>query len=121
MIDDPKKNEALEALFKAARNNPNEPRPEFIERLIKDADAIAPASATGQSPLETSRWNRFTRNWLPASGLTAAAVLGVWIGLMLPETQIADTWLTNDSSDLDLAAFLPGADLSQFADPETGG
>jgi len=40
---------------------------------------------------------------------------------MLPDTRFADAWLTNDATDVDLTAFLPGSDLSQFADLEADG
>ena len=121
MIDDPENDKTLEALFKAARDNPVEPRPEFVARLIEDAEAVAPARTAAPSPSNDSLWMRVTRNWLPASGLTAATVLGVWIGLMLPETQVAEDWLVNQANDIDLAVFLPGVDLGQFADLEADG
>ena len=121
MTDDPNSNEALEALFKAGRDNPAEPDADFVARLVADADAALASSTAMSSPSSISPWARRVQNWLPVSGLTAATVLGIWIGILLPETQIADTWLTGDASELDLAAFLPGADLSQFTDPETDG
>ena len=121
MIDDPQKDETLEALFKAARDNPADLRAEFVARLIADADNAALAPEAIPSPQKNSRWARFANNWLPASGLTAATVLGVWIGTMLPDTRFADAWLTNDATDVDLTAFLPGSDLSQFADLEADG
>ena len=121
MTDDPNKDESLDALFKAARDNPVGPRPDFVARLIADADASVSTQAAAPTPAKNSRWKRFAQYWIPASGLTAATVLGVWIGILLPETQIADTWLTDDANDVDLAAFLPGADLSQFSDLGTDG
>ncbi|MGI9391043.1 MAG: hypothetical protein ACR2O1_13375 [Boseongicola sp.] len=121
MIDDPKSDETLEALFKAARGNPVEPHPDFLGRLMEDADSVVSSQVAASSPRGNTGWTKFAQMWLPASGLTAAAALGVWIGLLLPDSQIADAWLTNESSKVDLTAFLPGADLSQFADPEADG
>ncbi len=121
MVDDPNNEETLEALFKASRDNPVEPGPDFMARLIADADANAPKMGATPSPKKVSHWARPAQNWLAASGLTAATVLGVWIGILLPETQIADIWLTGDANEIDLTAFLPGADLSQFTDPEADG
>ena len=121
MIDDSENDRTLEALFKAARDNPVEPRPEFVARLIEDAEAISPSLAVPPSRSSNSLWMRITQNWLPASGLTAATVLGVWIGMMLPDTQVAEDWLTNDANDVDLTAFLPGVDLSEFAVLEADG
>lgn len=121
MVDEPQKDEALEALFNAAQANPAAPRPEFVARLMADADANAMRKTATPSSKARSRWTRLTQNWLPASGLTAATVLGLWIGILLPETQIADTWLTDGANDVDLTAFLPGADLGEFTDPEVDG
>ena len=121
MTDDPNKDEALDALFKAARDNPAGPRPDFVARLIADANANVSTQAAAPPPAKKLRWKRFAQYLIPASGLTAATVLGVWIGILLPETQIATEWLSNDANDVDLTAFLPGADLSQFTDPETDG
>ena len=121
MIDDPQKDETLEALFKATRDNPAQPRADFVARLMADADANTPTKSAISSPKKASPWTRLAQNWLPASGLTAATVLGVWIGMLLPETQIADTWLTDDANEVDLTAFLPGADLGEFTDPEADG
>jgi hypothetical protein len=121
MVDDPQKDVALEALFNAAQANPAAPRAEFVARLMADADASVTTKTAKHSPKTVPLWTRLTQNWLPASGLTAATVLGLWIGILLPETQIAETWLADDASDVDLTAFLPGADLSEFTDPEGGG
>ncbi|MEK6217419.1 MAG: hypothetical protein N2B03_09420, partial [Boseongicola sp.] len=90
-------------------------------RLIADADANVSTQTVALTALKSPRWAHFAQYWIPASGLTAATVLGVWIGMLLPETQIADEWLSNDAGDVDLTAFLPGADLSQFTDPESDG
>ncbi|MGI9393617.1 MAG: hypothetical protein ACR2OY_03125 [Boseongicola sp.] len=121
MTDDPHNDETLEALFKAARDNPAEPHPDFIGRLMGDADSVVSSQVATSSPRKNIVWTGLAQIWLPASGLTTVAVLGVWIGLLLPGSQIADSWLTNDASDVDLTAFLPGADLSQFTDPEADG
>ncbi len=121
MTDDPNKDEALDVLFKAARENPVAPHPEFVARLIADADANVSTQAVAPAALKIPRWSQIALYWIPASGLTAATVLGVWIGMLLPGTQIADEWLSDDAGDVDLTAFLPGADLSQFTDPESDG
>ena len=122
MTDDPqKKVDRLEPFFKAARENPETPDPEFVAKLMADVDANFQPRAAVSPPAKTGFWPRITQNWLPASGLTAATAFGLWIGILLPDTQIADAWLTGNASDVDLAVFLPGVDLSQFFDPETDG
>ena len=121
MIDDPNTGQALDKMFRAAQENPVAPNADFVARLIADADANTPAQPKAASPAGNSLWTRLSRNWLPASGLTAATVLGLWIGVLLPNTQIAEAWLTDDGNDVDLTAFLPGADLSRFSDPEIDG
>jgi hypothetical protein len=121
MTDDLNDEEALDVLFKAARDNSVAPRHDFIARLNADADANVSTQAVPPEAQKTPLWAQFAQYWIPASGLTAATVLGVWIGMLLPETQIAAEWLSDDASDVNLTAFLPGADLSQFTDPESDG
>jgi hypothetical protein len=55
--------------------------------------------------------------FLPASGLAASAIAGVWIGFALPDTDFAATYLdATSTSEIDLDAFLPGAGFSSLAD-----
>ena len=112
MDNDPKHDdEALAALFDAVKVNAPETTPDFMARLMQDAEdampqAAAPAPASPEPSLLAGLKGLFA-----ASGLTGAAALGVWIGFVMPETlnTLADG-LANDQT-VSLSSFLPGADL----------
>ncbi len=115
----------LEPLFEAARANALEPSPDFMARLMNDAEAGAALNA---APPETAPptahpgvLTRLVRALLPVSGLTAATAAGVWIGVGLPDTDIASALLFGADSEVDLSAFLPASDLSQFSTTEVDG
>ncbi|QMU56889.1 MAG: hypothetical protein GKR98_00895 [Boseongicola sp.] len=116
--------DALDAMFGAARSNSPDLGTDFMARLMVDAEvAVAPPRQvlSSEQVKGPSFWSRLAATWLPASGLTAATVMGVWIGLALPESQLADSFLTGTTTEIDLSSFLPGADLSQFTALEVDG
>lgn len=112
MVDDRKDDDALEALFSASRTHPPEMSDDFLARLTADADAALPGPAPiAQAPAKPMFGN--LKAWFAASGLSGAAVLGMWIGFVMPE--MVNTVAL--SEDVALYTFLPGADLSV---PELG-
>ncbi|MDA8584909.1 hypothetical protein N9L47_01420 [Rhodobacteraceae bacterium] len=112
MMDDPREDAALEALFQAERTRAPEISPEFMARL--EAEAVAaipkPAPQIRSAPRRTS--------WLAgiftASGLSGAALAGIWIGFAMPES--FDTLTLTADNSVSLTAFLPGADMGSLFD-----
>ena len=112
-MDDQKDDAALEALFEGGRAEAATPTPDFMARLAADADAACPGQVAAPVRRPAARLDWLT-GLFTASGLSGAAVLGVWIGFAMPET--LDTFsLTTDDS-VALSTFLPGADLGAAFD-----
>ena len=104
---------ALDALFDAAGRHAPAPEPAFLARLQADAEQAMPAPAKAvpvTQPQRESVVSRF-RSYFAVSGLTGAAALGVWIGLVMPDLMYPTPEFTDDDP-LTLSVFLPGADLS---------
>ena len=98
---------ALDALFAAADARRPAPSDAFLRSLEQDAEAAVPA-ADAPIPTSPGGWSFGLRGLFAASGLSAAAVLGMWIGFVMPETLSA---FTSDDT-VGLYTFLPGADLT---------
>ena len=99
---------ALETLFAAGRSERPLPSGEFLERIAASADAGAarPASAPAARPVPRLAW---LGRMFAASGLSGAAALGVWIGIVMPEA--IDVLTLGGDDTVALATFLPGTDL----------
>ncbi|MEO9823439.1 MAG: hypothetical protein ABJF50_03355 [Paracoccaceae bacterium] len=115
MDNDPRQDQALAALFSAAKDNAPTPTPDFMERLACDADAALPKYETS-APAPAPSILSSLKGLFAASGLTVAAALGVWIGLVMPETlnTLVDGFAVDDT--VSLSAFLPGADLAALSE-----
>ncbi len=97
---------ALEPLFAAGRSERPSPTGEFLERLSASADAAVARPVPAARPASRLAW---LGRAFAASGLSAAAALGVWIGFVMPEAIDALTLGGDDT--VALATFLPGTDL----------
>lgn len=99
---------ALDALFDAGRAHEPQASGDFLARLAADVEAPEPT----RQPVSQAPSPIFGRlkGLFAASGLSGAAVLGVWIGFITPETVGTYTLLTEDT--VGLYTFLPGADLT---------
>jgi hypothetical protein len=115
MDSDPKQDQAIEALFQAAKDRPAVPSADFMARLSSAADAAAPKPVPPSSTPAPSLLAGLS-GLFAASGLTGAAILGVWIGFVMPET--LNTLVDGFSADetISLSAFLPGADLAALSE-----
>lgn len=91
--DDRRQGAALEPFFAAARAAAPAPTPALMARVLEAAGAeqariAAPAPAPAP---RVGLWVRIARGlggWPALSGLAAAGLAGVWIGLALPEAVI---------------------------------
>lgn len=110
MVENTKDDVALDALFAAARNTPPEVSDDFLARLNADADGALPTPKTKTSDTAPPAWFGNLKGWFAASGLSGAAVFGLWIGFVMPETITNLTATTDDT--FELYTFLPGADLT---------
>lgn len=104
---------ALEALFAAARTDPPEASDDFLAKLTADAEGAVSTAKTATSPLMPSPFLGGIKGLFAASGLSGAAVLGVWIGFVMPET--IGEWTTTTDETVALYTFLPGADLTALS------
>ncbi len=110
MVDDRKDDEAFEALFRAGRRSPPEMSETFLNRLNSDADASVPAQAKARARATKGPLFGPLRGWFAASGLSGAAVIGMWIGFVMPEV-VGDFNLASEDT-VELYTFFPGADLT---------
>lgn len=101
----------LDTLFEDARRNAPSPDADFLSRLTADMEANIPAPVTRSEPTKPDLLHRF-RALFAASGLTGAALLGVWIGFVMPD--VLDNMTTGfDTTEVyGLGTFLPSADLA---------
>ncbi|NNE82082.1 MAG: hypothetical protein HKN18_17570 [Silicimonas sp.] len=97
---------ALDALFSAAAARPERPSDDFMARLADQAIPAPPPAAPATPPSSRAGW---LTGFFAASGLSGAAVLGVWIGFVMPEA--LDTFSLSTDDTVALSTFLPGADL----------
>ena len=104
--------EALDALFAAGKAVRPELDADFMARLMADADRAMPKP----EPPVASKPPK--KNWLAglftASGLSGAALAGVWIGFAMPET--LDGFSAEADATIALSSFLPGSDLGSVFD-----
>jgi hypothetical protein len=115
MDNDPKQENALNALLDATKAGAPSPSADFMARLQGDMEQAVPrppTRAAASAPTLLSRLGGL----FAASGLTGAAMLGVWIGFVMPETlnMLADGFSTDQTVSLD--SLLPGADLIALSD-----
>ncbi len=76
----------LDALFNAARARPAEPSVALYERVLADAEAAMPAPAARPAHRRglAARLLSQVGGWPAATGLAAAAAIGVYIGMAAP-------------------------------------
>lgn len=114
---------ALESLFESARAEAPDLAPDFLSRLVADADTAIDSQDTARPATSTpvSLWSRIVAALVPVSGLAAATLAGVWIGFQVPSSDFTDTLVFSDRADFDVSAFLPAVALSGFSELEIGG
>ena len=106
--------EKLDAFFDAGRSHGPEVSDTFMARLETDMEAALPKPSepvfARPGPAMTWLWRSLT-----ASGLSGAAVLGVWIGFVAPDILNGVVALDADET-IALYTFLPGAELAGLSE-----
>lgn len=80
----------LDDVFRAARDAPMEPSPELLARVLADAEAVGAALRPVRNQAGPPRADRLRDvfralgGWPAMTGLAAATVAGIWIGLSPP-------------------------------------
>ena len=110
-MDKDREDAALDALFSAGQADALKASDDFLARLTADAEAALPRPMP-VTPTPAPFLGGL-RGWFAASGLSGAAVLGVWIGFVMPDAISEFTTLTDET--VGLYTFLPGADLSDLS------
>jgi len=93
----------LDDLFAQARSIDAKPSHAFLARVLADADGVQAAMRPKQAAVPGGLWTRMLDalgGWPAVSGLAAATIAGVWIGVAPP------------SSMQDLTASLIGDEVS---------
>ena len=125
MSDTDKDDIALEQLFSAARSQSPAADDDFMARLMADAETGAAAAVTTLASQEAnpsrSGWlSKLTTAWLPASGLTAAMAIGIFVGASDTDLGVSSDFLLSDTDYL-IEDFLPGSGFGEFDDTEISG
>ena len=111
MDKDGREDAALDALFASGHVDAPKASDDFLARLTADAHAALPRPIPVVPP--PAPFLGGLKGWFAASGLSGAAVLGVWIGFVMPDAISDFTTLTDET--VGLYTFLPGADLSALS------
>ena len=78
--------DTLNDLFAQARGTTSAPSDDLVARVLADAAAMQPTQATSASP-RIGLWARLLDvigGWPAVSGLAAATVAGIWVGVAPP-------------------------------------
>lgn len=89
----PSDEKLLNELFEDARSEVVVPSDDFMARILSDADQLQPVVTPIRIPPETV-WSRIMSavgGWPALSGVAAAGVAGLWIGLTPPDS--VDSWM----------------------------
>ena len=129
MTRDKKADHDLEQMFEQARGAVPEPSPDFLARVLSDAEAMqpAPAGVMRRPALKRTRLGELFAGfgdaiggWPAFAGLGVAAVTGLFIGISPPQGLIAPLGSALGASFGDAAAlsetldFGDGFDFTQF-------
>lgn len=110
--------DALETLFDAARRD-TPPNEAFLASLAAQATDAAGRNAAPRPERHVKRRAPLWQRWLPVSGLTAATLAGLWIGITLPDSDLATDYLAGSGYDeTGIAGFLPAYGLAAFGEVE---
>ncbi|ABD56050.1 hypothetical protein [Jannaschia sp. CCS1] len=93
------RDDALDAMFAQAREEG--PSPDLMARVLADADAVQAKARPVVAPVRESWWAGLLQGlggWSAVSGITAAGVMGLALGLYSPDT-LSGLW---DSDTLSL-------------------
>ena len=107
MVDNRNSDDALELMFNATKSQTPVASDDFMARLMTDMETSAPKVDTPQRAAPRP-WFKEVKAWFAASGLTGAAIMGMWVGFVMPD--FVNTFAV--SEDVALYTFLPGADLT---------
>ncbi len=111
MTDEIATDDAISRLFEGAKTVVPAPTSDFMARLHADAEASLPPVAP---PSRTSQPWSWVTGVFAASGLSGAALTGVWIGFAMPDA--LDTLDFSGDTSIALSAFLPATDLGAVFD-----
>ncbi len=100
----------LDDLFAQARATAPAPSDDLMARVLADADAMLPGQPAAVAP-QMGLWARLLDmigGWPSVSGLAAATVAGVWVGVAPPST-VEDLTATMIGDEVSISLF--SADL----------
>jgi len=92
-MDEPENTDPLKAFFDAGKAARPEPGDALMARIMADADRVqaerakAPAAVTAPAPVRRGWLERLAQalgGWPAMTGLAAATVAGLWIGVSAP-------------------------------------
>ncbi|WP_333712461.1 hypothetical protein [Yoonia sp.] len=111
----------LEDLFARAQGDRATPQDDLVARVLADADAVQAGLATQTArPAPPGLWSRMLvalGGWPAVSGLAAATVAGVWIGVA-PPAPVADVTadILGTTVAVPLVPYDLGLSAGEFAD-----
>ncbi|PJI85030.1 hypothetical protein BC777_3026 [Yoonia maricola] len=91
----------LDDLFAMARGEKPVPGDDLVARVLADADAIQPGVVTAATTSQKGLWPRLLEavgGWPAISGLAAATVAGIWVGIAPPSSveDMTASWIGDE-------------------------
>lgn len=113
---DTRDDQILDRLLSEAGQRSHELSPALLARLHADVDAAVSVSVTPPLRIRPSPVAMQLRVLFAATGLSGAAVVGVWIGFVMPETLSIVTGEFATAEPAGVEAFLPASDFAWATD-----
>ncbi|MEM9550479.1 MAG: hypothetical protein AAGA05_04845 [Pseudomonadota bacterium] len=122
MTDMDRDTKDLEALFDAARRTPAEPAPDFLARLVDEAETEqrrqSHVPVTAPSSWFKDLWDQMRigpGGWAGVAGLATASMAGIWFGFAPPSGTFdpADLLLGTDYGLTDSILMVPSLEIEE--------
>jgi hypothetical protein len=105
----------LDQLLTTASGQRNLPPPALVARIVQDADRLQPQTAarSAKQPATVARpsWFAIVADWfgggVPLAGVSAAALIGVYLGVAQPTPVLALADLVTGQTTMDVLQVLP--------------
>jgi len=100
-------NELLDNLFAEARSEEVSPSDDLLTRVLADAAALQPQQPPVTVISVPTLWTRVMNSiggWPALSGVAAAGVAGLWVGLVPPDA--IDSWVADALGDTTSISFI---------------
>jgi len=114
-------NDFVDDLFAQARDRKVEANDDLMARVLADADALLPKAAVFQAPAPAGFFASLSEmlgGWPVLSGVAAAGVAGLWVGLAPPDS--VENWAADLLGTTTQISLMPEFDDFEFSETLDG-